>query len=1124
VARTLLYALFIMLLTHPVFSQNSILSSGQWFKIGVKNNGVYSITSDQLKKMGFNTNDIDPKKIKIYGQRGGMLPQLNSEIRPVDLTELAIIVNGEEDGKMNSGDHVLFYGEGPDRYEFTSSKKVFYYEHNLYSDKNYYFITIGDTNGKRIPSDDVGSGGTAITVFEDFIHHEIDEINELESGREWFGENFNFNNEQVFALDLPGLTNSPITFVSEVMAQSFSPSSFKIFFNDQAIGEQVVPIIQNSTYAIKGRTKKDSIIFIPSNITSSNQAVKYSFQRASSAQSEGFLNFFSIHFTRKLALYGSQTVFRSAENENSACLFTVENVGTNHMIWNISDPYSPRKQLFQPQNSSATFTSPMTEGVPEFIVFDTKFLVPELTGTVSNQNLHGSSVPDYIIVTYPDFKAEADRLANHRASQNNWATMVVTPQQIYNEFSSGRQDVTAIRDLMKYYSDKSPGKLRALLLFGKCSFDYKNRVQVNTNFVPTYESRNSLAPLETYSSDDYFGFLEENEGEWLETNFAQSHTLDIGVGRIPVKSIREARIVVDKLIDYDKNANRFGSWRKDIVFVADDGSTSDNWTSIHQAQANSLAETIEIEKENFNTRKLFLGTYTKEVYPFGERAPQVNDEITKEFNRSLIINYTGHGAEKIWADEYILTEQDITELKNKNLPFLVTATCEFGRHDNPNPEEISSAELALLKEKAGCVGLVTTARPVNSSTNFALNNAFYEALFSQESLLMGEVFRLTKNNSTSGVGNRNFSLLGDPAMKLAVPQLKIRVDEIKSASGSETLKALSTVIIKGSVVDNGGTIINNFNGVLHAALFDKKTTFETVGQNNPPYSFKEWYNPLFKGKAVVNEGSFEFECILPKNIAYEVGSGKLSLYAQSSDQTMDASGGTTAFDIGGSEEDVADDLTSPELQVYLGDTSFIDGGKVYPNTTLLVKVMDESGLNISNYGIGNTAMAILDDEETFLLNEYFEAESNTYKTGWINYPLENLTPGEHIITIKIWDTFNNPAEKTVKFYVTENPGLEIEEFSNYPNPFPGKTTFVLVHNRPGEDLDITLTLLNMAGQTLKEWQILLPSSSDQESIEFDDSAVFGEILAPGLYLGRVSVRSLSDGSENSAVTKLIVSN
>ncbi|MEO7991871.1 MAG: type IX secretion system sortase PorU, partial [Chryseolinea sp.] len=473
-----------------------------------------------------------------------------------------------------------------------------------------------------------------------------------------------------------------------------------------------------------------------------------------------------------------------------------------------------------------------------------------------------------------------------------------------------------------------------------------------------------------------------------------------------------------------------------------------------------------------------------------------------------------------------LTEADIDELGNTLYPFMVTATCEFGRQDDP--AQISSAELSLLHSKGGAIGLVSTARPVNSSTNFELNQAFYEALFQKESnhyLTIGEIFRRTKNNSTSGVSNRNFSLLADPSLTLALPTNHIVVTELKTTSGSDTLKALSRVIVKGEVQDEGGVILSNFSGTLQATLFDKQTQFVTIGKNNPAFAFKEWYNSLFRGQANVTNGTFEFEFILPKNMAYEVGSGKLSLYAVDPTQRIDAAGAAIDFSVGGSEPLPTLDNIAPTLQAFIGDTTFVNGGITNPNTKLLVYLKDSGGINISSYGIGNNLMASLDNGEFFNLNDYYTAESNDFTAGWIDFPLNNLSPGNHSLTVKAWDTSNNGAETSLNFRVTDGEEIVVEQFGNYPNPFDEKTTFFFTHNRSGDDLEIELSLYSAYGQELKTYSFSEISSSYQVDFpEFDTVLEFGEKLPPGLYLARLAVRSLSNGSKYERVAKLIVVN
>jgi len=1110
-------------------AQSSVLRTGMWYKMAVEQRGVYKISYDQFSKMGFDAAHIDPRKIKIYGNEGGMLPQANGAARPVDLTENAIIVQGESDGAFNASDYILFYAQGPDLTRFDVNRGIYQYESNLYTEKNFYFITVSVENGKRIASsENAGAGFPVINTFEDFVYHEVDSYNELKSGREWFGERFDLTLDQTFSVELSGVTtNTEIKFVSDVMAKAYYGATFKMYFNGVLSGEQVIGAIPNTQYGLKGKHKRDTLSLNATTISAAGrdkQDIRYQYIKAGSGQSTGYLDFFLIQAERNLARYGNQTIFLSPKSLLQATsTFEIENFNDNCSLWDITNPYEPKIQLLTVANNKATFST-ATGSLKTFIVFNTTTPSPEFIGKVANQNLHGLLTPNVIIVTHPDFKSEAQRLASHRQHHSNMTAIVVTPEEIYNEFSSGRQDVSAIRDFVKNLYDKNPAAPKALLLMGRGSYDYKNRLQTNTNFIPTYESRNSLDPLETYSSDDFFGFLEATEGNWGESSPVQNHTLDIGVGRLPVKTLSEANEVVSKIMLYDTNKKSFGRWRKNIVFVADDGSTSDGFTRKHQEQANSMADEIDMIHPEFDTRKTFLGMYSKIVKPSGETMPEVNKKIAEDFNRALIINYTGHGSERLWADERVFTNFDIEDLDNTLYPFLVTATCEFGRQDDP--AEVSSAELSLLHPHGGSIGLVTTARPVYSYTNFELNQAFYDALFQKESnhyLSIGEIFRRTKNNSFSGVGNRNFSLLGDPSLTLAMPSLTTNITEIKTTSGSDTLKALSMVIVKGDIRDSDNVLVTDFNGTLEATLFDKLTDFATIGKNNPPFQFSQWSNVLFRGKASVENGLFEFTFQVSKNMAYQIAPGKLSLYAFDPQQHRDAAGASSSFKIGGSEDNPDADNTPPIVKLFMGDTTFVDGGLVSPQTTLLVNLTDNSGINISNYGIGNTIVAVLDDDAgTFVISDYYESDQDNFTQGWVRFPMNDLTPGKHTITVKAWDAHNNPAQATITFTVTDEEGLIIESFANYPNPFQHETTLYFTHNRSGDDLQGELHIYEMTGRHIKSYEFSITESPYEVTVMEWQQA--DKKLPSGVYLARVAVRSLSNGSKNERVTKLIITN
>lgn len=1125
--------IFLLILTFGLTAQpnRSVLHSGKWAKMSVEKSGVYKISFDLLKKFGFDPNQTDPSKIKIYGYGGGMLPQLVSQNRPYDLVENAIQVVGQDDDRFDKSDFILFYAEGPDLSRFDLKSQSFYHQTNLYSKLNYYFITVAEDDGRRVEtSADLGGNSVSINEFDDYGFYEKEDMNDLHSGRDWYGDRFGITtSELVLNFPIDGIIPStPIKIVSDVMGQSYTNSSFNVYFNDVLIAEQKFIPIPNARYGLKGIDVRDTLVYSSSELaanTRTTQTLKYVFNKGVGA-TEAYLDYILFSFKRTLALYGHQTQFQSSKSlENATSKFNVERASQDISIWDITDPASPKSQDFVLANSVASFVT-STTSLKRFVAFDNTFEAPSFVGIVSNQDLHSLPSANLIIITHPTFLSEAMRLKSHRESVSGFSVHVVTTEQVFNEFSSGRQDITAIRDFVKLNSSHTPGVLKSLLLFGKGSYDYKDKIPGNTNFVPTYESRNSLHPLLTYSSDDYFGFLEGNEGPWSEES-SGNHTIDIGIGRLPVITIEEAMNVVDKLIAYDTDKEMMGSWRKKIVFVADDGNSVDQFDTVHQWQADQLSKFIEGINPGIDSRRLFIGTYEKTVKPNGETIPELTDEISRSIDLgALVVNYTGHGSVRQWADEKIFSDVEIRELKNERYPLLVTATCEFGRNDNPR--EISSAELLVKQKAGGAIGIITTARDVNASTNFNLNRAFYETLFTKENgkhLTLGEVFRRTKNNSTSGVANRNFILLGDPSMTLALPPLTVEISSIKTVNGSDTLKALSEVVASGRITNATGETVPDFNGIVEVTLFDKQKSFTTIGNNDPAFEYKEWSNALFRGKAKVNNGMFTIQFMLPTNMARNVDAGRISLYASDPTLSIDAVGSYTEFKVGELEADVVSEVIPPSIRLFMGDTTFVNGGITTPDTYLIANIVDNSGINISGFASDNNLIGFLDDgAEGFVLNDYFVANVGDPTSGWLVYPVRSLLPGRHTITVKAWDIYNNGSEATIDFIVTDGEGLVIESFGNYPNPFLENTTLFFTHNRSGDDLQAQVFIQNATGELVQHYQIDLPESGYHVDVMQLGAANNDKKLSAGLYLARLVVRSLTNGSKNEQVTKLIILN
>jgi len=1107
---------------------NSVLSNGEWYKIPVTEGGVYKIDYEYLKNAGIDVLSSNPGKIKIYGNGGGMLPQKNSDQRPSDLIENAISVVGESDGRFDQEDYILFYGQGPDYQKFNIDG-ILEYQKNYYSDTTFYFLAVSSEDGLRIEErEDLGANHPKIEYFDDFIIYEKDEFNIINSGREWYGEKFDFTLTYDFKFDFQDLIpETEITVTSAIMGQTYQQASMDLSVNGATLGQQPVYAIVEGSYLAKGSDQKESFIINTSSIPASDKfTVRMSFNPTGSGKSKANLNYLTVLGKRKLKFIGNQMIFRALEStQNAISTFEIFDGKPAFLVWDISNPLMPFNQKFSIAGDNAIFGA-FSDELKEFIMFENEnYLIPGKSTKVNNQNLHSSPNVDFLIITNPLFKSEALRLADLRSNHDGLRTLVVTTNEIYNEFSSGKQDVTAMRDFIKYLYEigDEENRLQNVLLFGKGSFDYKNRTENNTNFVPIYTSRNSLHPINSYSSDDFYGFLDEDEGEWGES-YSGDHLMDVGIGRLPVKSVEQARIVVDKLIHYTTNTATFGQWRNELFFIADDGDGN-----LHQRDADRLTDLVDTSYTQFNVNKIYVDAYEQIQSSIGEVAPEVNAEIERSLLKGgLIFNFTGHGSATRWTSETILNISSAIEFENKDkLPLFVTATCEFGRHDNP--KAISGAEYLLLNPHGGAIGLLTTSRPVFSSTNFILNKAFYQSVFRKEEgryLSIGEVFRRTKNQSLNGSVNRNFSLLGDPSMTLAYAKDEIILfaDEDSNKPG-DTLSALSTIKLKGQVLDFNEVVNSSFNGSLFAKVYDKPSEITTYGHEDAPMKFLSRDNMIFGGEVSVSNGEFNVEFIVPKNITFDFEKGKISMYAFDQNQKIDAGGSNIEFVVGGESDDFLADNIPPEIKLFINDTSFINKGITGPDILLVARLSDESGISLSKSDAGQELTARLDNDEDTSVRNYYISDKDTYKQGWVTYPYKDLSIGSHKIQVTAWDVHNNYNEAEIEFLVVEDVNLAIEKLMNFPNPFTDYTTFSFEHNRAGDDLEIVLEIFSTQGKMVKQFIYTKENSESRISdIFWDGRNQNGSNILGGVYIFRLSVRSLIDGSKKQANQKLVIIN
>jgi hypothetical protein len=953
-----------------------------------------------------------------------------------------------------------------------------------------------------------------INTYDDHIVFENEENNLLSSGRNWYGELLASRERLTHNYTFQGIA-SDLALEINAVSQSPELNSFLINGNGTSLGEinlQNIPTGDGTTYSIKASAATGN--FTIDQTENIQLDIEYI---GNSGSARGFLDNYIMTFKRSLSFYDTPTFFRNVDNPGAMLDYKIPNI-PNAQIWNITDPINVETQPVELNGNTASFISQSFSEIEEFVIFDTDDLSsPVLFGSVANQNLRGDLNYDALIVATDIFLTPAEELAPFHRTHDGLKVKVVTPGQVYNEFSSGRQDVTAIRDYAKHVYDNG-GELKYLLLFGDCSYDYKYRETENTNFVPTYESRNSFHPIYSYSSDDYFGFFEEDEGEWDESLIVfGDHSLEIGIGRLPVKSLDEAQTIVDKIIYYSTNPKTLGKWRNQIAYLGDDGDTN-----THAQHVEALSDLIDTTYAQYRIEKVLLDAFNQEI---GDNNKELSSETTRELKARIkdgafTINFIGHGNEEQWMHEKVLTNDIIEKFTNQDkLPIFVTATCEFGRYDDPDIE--SGAEKLLLSNTGGAIALLTTSRPVFASTNFPLNEAFHRNIFRKDNgsfQRLGDIIKFTKNEGLAGPVNRNFTLLGDPMMLPAFPKLDIEINEL--SSNMDTLSALEEVTFTGEINRNG-IVVSDFNGILDIVIFDEKQYFKTKGQESSPYNYSVRSNALFRGEATVENGLFSFTFLVPKTITYQFNPGKMSLYAWDEENNIDASGSSRSFVIGGTNTDATDNSISPQVNMYLNDESFRNGTTISSSSVLFAKISDEDGISTTGNGLVQGITLVLNDE-IINLNQFYSADLDTYKSGTVIYPIQDLEPGNYTATLKVHDTYNNLTTEQIQFFVSNESFISLFNARTYPNPSYGETTFSFEHDREEEDLELTLIVYNTHGEMVHKSAYEYENSERLIELEWSTRTNSGQSLNQGVYFYRLIIKSRSDGAVKEITNKLVI--
>ena len=1099
--KKILFIAFWVLVSLPMmagihsYAERSVLADGHWVKIRVSESGVCRMSFSELRSAG-----LEPSQVRVFGYGGAQKEQDFSKPNIDDLPQVPVYV-GE--------DYILFYVQGPISWTYNGSR--FAHTRNTYSDFGYYLLSDDAGDMLLFPEAEAVSGSpTDVTYYSYYQVQDIDSVNLIDrtgvsgGGRTFYGEQFAAGQTRTFTFSTPYANGDNSSVYIDMAANAATTSTVKAKLNNTSSKSIYISSIPDHyTFGVAGTISMNGAS------EEQNQRVTIQFVN-SNASALAWLNYIEITTPSELVMTGSYMGIRSLVNRNTTnpVRFLLRNTTASTQIWDVTDLAAIQRMPTTMVDDQLAWVGTQADGVHEYIAVNTdgtKFVQAEVVGEVKNQNLHALSNIDYIIICPEGYEDVSEDLAKAHEAKQAITYAIVTDQQVYNEFSSGTPDATAYRWLMKMLYDRAKNGIgqqpRWLLLMGHGTFDNRKLLRNSgTSLLLTYQSKNSVNEIKAYATDDYFAYLDDNEGA-IDTQ----GRMDIGVGRLPVESLDEARTTVDKLIQYIRN-EQTGKWKNQLVYLADDG---ENGT--HTETAEKSAELVRIKNPDFIVHKIFLDAYPQEVNASGESYPLAKNRVLNLLkNGVLFFNYSGHGGYNAITNESILNLKDIAGMTNKNQAFWLFATCNFAQCD---AGKRSAAETAVLNPKGGAIGILAATRTVYASQNTNLNRSVCDTLFGHSDVFhydmtLGEAISIGKNLLGSDENKLAYVLLGDPCMRLNYPTDY----HVETLTEMDTLNALSVQHVEGRIIDEDLNTVSDFNGKVDITIYDKMQSIPTRDNDNAGgdprvIAYNDYPNTIFSGATDVKDGLFNYTFMVPKDIRYNFDNGRIVYYAVTADslETAEAVGHFEQFIIGGTGSTVAIDTIGPEMEIYLNSPAFRNGDKTYATPRFFANLYDKNGINTAGAGIGHDLMLIIDDDPKMIysLNEYFTAANNSYQAGQVSYLMEELANGPHSLTFRAWDLLNNSTTKSLNFIVEAGLDPSIYNVTTYPNPVQqsGVVHLIVNYDQPDELIETEIYLYNTAGQMVYSHK---QDNPDAVSINLPSLG-----LNTGVYIYSVKIKSAS---------------
>lgn len=1102
------------------YAENSALAGGKWAKVSVSGAGMQLITDAQLRSMGFE----DPSKVHVYGMGGR---QLSYGLTAADADDVPLLPS------VRTQKGIVFFATDQVTWTRRSSASATPYSHTMheYSDETVYFISDRDVTPLDMQKSGVAvsGNGSAVTTFAERLLHESELETAGDFGSQVWGEDFRTKKSQTFSFALPDMADNKVSLSVRFAAKTIGgKSSIILTANGSRLPSTTSDNISSTDKSEHLGSTTQTYKKVEGIDGKLDLGIDYSY---SGTLYKANLDFIEVFYNRQLKLNKGELYFYLDVHPTEH--IEISGCSASTKIWDVTDPARPTEVDFSLNGDKARFCY-TSSGKREFVAFDPESVAKGVKpGTaVANQDIHGLEVPDMVIITHAAYREAADKIAALHKEHDGMVVHVVEADKVYNEFSGGKRDMGAFRRMLKMWHDRGLAaggrKIKYALLMGKAINDNKQVNSENKNLsytpMPIWESSTGIQEETAFCNDSWIGMLDDVKTQAFSMATAQ---MQVAVGRIPCATAAEALTVANKIEKYIKEP-QYGDWRNKVMIIADD---EDGGTHLTQAQKVHYAMMKSGNGDGANRLydKVYLDSYNRVMTSVGATYPQAKARMLNNFEEGVVMaNYIGHASARGWGHEHLLEWPDITSLTNKNLSFIYASTCSFADIDK---KEESGAENMLLNPEGGVIGIISATRSVYISSNGTLNELTMSGLFDHAedggTLRWGDIF-INGQNKINDDNSLRYIYLGDPAVRIPGGNRQVNITAIDGHELTDhsqpEIAAMSSVKIEGEITNRDGSLATDFNGNVELQLYDGERVITTYGHGaGSIMDYNDRDKRLSLASATVKGGKWSATLRVPPEIQNLYTNALISSYAWS-DIGKEANGSYTDFYVYGFNESTAD-TKGPDIEAfYVNSPHLGDGALVPSNMVVFARLRDESGINVSESGIGHSLTLCIDGKDYIDgLGAYYTQDVEDHNLGTITFPLNGVQPGRHTLTLTAWDNANNVSKAEVNIQVGASLEPQILDITASQNMATSSVDFLISIDRPNSSMECKVSIYDLNGRRIRDLeQTLVSDMESMLSTTWDLCDDGGNRVPRGIYIYRATLET-PDGMYSSKSKKLAVS-